>query len=144
MEATTGGTRASRTDVRHLTRHQLMGLGAQFVLGMVVAVTGQPSETTGTAHTVSTVFLALHVLLALALVAGAVMIIRAARVIPARRRMLAHWGALAIALTFVTGILTMITTSSGWSYAMAAGFAASLVLYFIMLLKAGDLAVQPE
>lgn len=64
-------------DARHLARHQVMGLAAQFLLGMAVNLLGLPSQAKGTAHTASTVFLAAHVLITLGLLAGAIMIIRA-------------------------------------------------------------------
>jgi len=137
-------TTRERRDVRSLARHEVMGLIAQFVLGMVEAGIGQPSETTGGARTASIVFLALHVLLAVGLVAGAVMIILAARGVEGSRRMLAHWGALVVVLTFAAGVVTTITRSSAWSYAMAAGFAVSLVLYLVLLVTAGTPAQQPD
>lgn len=46
--------------MRREVRLQLVGLSAQFLLGMAVNVIGQPSETTGAAHAVSTVLLRLH------------------------------------------------------------------------------------
>ena len=144
MEATTGSRRAGRRDVRSLSRHQVLGLIVQFVLGMAEAGIGQPSETTGGARTASTVFLALHVLVAVGLVAGSVMIIMAARSIEGPRRMMAHWGALAVLLTFAAGVVTMITKSNMWSYTMAAGFAVSLVFYLVLLVTAGSPARQPE
>ena len=64
-------TRVSRRDVRQHARHQVMGLSAQFLLGMAISLIGQPSETTGAAHTASNVLLALHVLVAVILIAGA-------------------------------------------------------------------------
>ena len=40
-------TRTSRTDVRHLASRQVMALSAQFLIGMALALIGQPSQTTG-------------------------------------------------------------------------------------------------
>lgn len=40
-------TRSSRADVCHRARHQVMGLSAQFLFGMAIALIGQPSEATG-------------------------------------------------------------------------------------------------
>jgi hypothetical protein len=64
-------------DLRHLARHQIMGLAIQFLLGMAVNLLGLPSQARGTAHTATTVFLAAHVLITLGLRVGAVMIVGA-------------------------------------------------------------------
>ena len=72
-------TRTSRTDVRHLASRQVMALSAQFLIGMALALIGQPSQTTGTAHTVSEALLGLHILVAAGLIAAAAQIIRLAR-----------------------------------------------------------------
>jgi hypothetical protein len=123
-------------DVRHLARHQIMGLAAQFLLGMAVNLLGPPSQARGAAHTATTVFLAAHVLITLGLLAGAIMIIRATAPPRNPSRQLAIWGAIAIAATTAAGILTMITKSNWWSYTMALGFIASLLVYGGLLLQA--------
>jgi hypothetical protein len=123
-------------DARHLARHQVMGLAAQFLLGMAVNLLGLPSQAKGTAHTASTVFLAAHVLITLGLLAGAVMIIRATARPQNPARQLAIWGAIAIAATTATGVLNVITKSNWWSYGMAVGFIASLLVYGGLLLQA--------
>ena len=143
-KATRQDARGSLSGVRHYARHQVMGLSAQFLLGMAVSLIGQPSQTTGAARTVSTVLLGLHVLVAIGMVAGAVMVIRAARSGGERPRQLARWGAILIGLTFVAGVLTMITKNDWLSYAMAAGFIASLLLYGSLLVRAQGLVQQPE
>ncbi len=132
MSKTGGG---SRPDVRHRARHQVMGLSAQFLIGMALALIGQPSETTGFAHTTSNVLLGLHVLIATVLIAGAASVIRAARGGDQHRR-LAHRGAAAIVLTSGTGILTVITKNDWLSYTMAVGFIASLLVYVSLLVRA--------
>ncbi len=123
-------------DLRHLARHQVMGLAAQCLLGMAVNLLGLPSQAKGTAHTASTVFLAAHVLITVGLLTGAVMIIRATARPRNPSRQLAIGGAIAIAATTAAGILTMITKSNWWSYTMAAGFIASLLVYGGLLLQA--------
>ena len=143
-KTTSQAARASRKDVRHLARRQVMNLSAQFLFGMAVALISQPSETTGAAHTAGNVLLGLHVLVAISLVAVAVRVFRAARASGEGARRLAHWGAVMIGLTFVTGVITMITKSDWWSYAMAVGFIASLLLYGSLLLLAQRLAQQPD
>jgi hypothetical protein len=50
------------TEVRHLARHQIMGLTGAFLLGMAANLTGLPSETSGGAHVASMAFLVVHVL----------------------------------------------------------------------------------
>ena len=130
--------RTGHSDARRPARHQIIGLSAQFLLGMAVNLIGLPSETTGTAHTVSNILLGLHILLAAALVANAVMVVRAARNGSSRQNQLARWSAALITLTFVTGLLTLITKSNWWSYAMATGFIASLGLYIALLIQAAS------
>ncbi len=119
-------------------------LSGQFLLGMAVALIGQPSETTGTAHTASNVLLGLHILVAVGIVAMAVRIMRAAGVSGEGARRLARWGAVMSGLTFVAGVITMITKNDWWSYAMAVGFIASLLLYGTLLVQAPRPARQPE
>jgi hypothetical protein len=134
---------ASRMDMRREARLQLVGLSAQFLLGMAVNLIGQPSETTGAAHAVSTVLLGLHVVAAIGLVAGAVMVIPAAGG-GDRPRQLARSGAVLIGLTVIAGVMTVITKNNWWSYTMAAGFIASVLLYGSLLVRAQSLAPQPE
>ena len=136
--------RASRMGVRRNARHQVMGLSAQFLIGMAISLIGQPSETTGAAHTASNVLLGLHVLVAIILIAGAAGVIRAARGSDRQRR-LARWGAAAIVLTFGAGVTTLITKNNWWSYAMAVGFIVSLLVYVTLLVQATSAAGQsPE
>jgi hypothetical protein len=123
-------------DLRHLARHQVTGLAAQFLLGMAVNLLGLPSQAKGTAHTATTVFLAAHVLITLGLLAGAVMIIRATGRPQTPSRRLAIGGAIAIAAKTAAGILTMTTKSNWWSYGMALGFIASLLVYTGLLMQA--------
>jgi len=134
---------ASRMDMRREARFQLVGLSAQFLLGMAVNLIGQPSETTGAAHAVSTVLLGLHVVVAIGLAFGAVMVIRAARGGGNRPRQLACSGAILIGLTVIAGVMTVITKNNWWSYTMAAGFIASVLLYGSLLMWAHSLAPPP-
>jgi O-antigen/teichoic acid export membrane protein len=134
---------ANRKDVRSLARRQVMMLSAQFLLGMAVALIGVPSETTGAAHTASNVLLGLHILVAIAIVALAVRTIQVARVGGEGARRPANWGAVTIGLTFVAGVITAMTKNNWWSYAMAVGFIASLLLYGSLLVRAQRPARQP-
>ena len=72
--------------VRHLARHQVMGLTAQFLPGVAVNLAGQPSQATGAARIASTVFLAAHALIALGMAIGAVLTVRASAASDAARR----------------------------------------------------------
>jgi len=135
---------ASRMNMRREARNQLVFLSAQFLLGMAVNLIGQPSETTGAVHAVSTVLLGLHVVVAIGLVAGAVMVIRAARGGGDRPRQLGRSGAVLIGLTVIGGVMTVITKNNWWSYAMAAGFIASVLLYVGLLVWAQSLPPTPE
>jgi hypothetical protein len=120
-------TAARLATVRHLAQHQVMGLASVFLLGMAVNLTGLPDETSGAAHLASIAFLAAHGLIGLGLVIGAVMLLRAAAGWDGRARSLAIADAAAIALAVAAGILTLITKSGWWSFAMAASFIAALL-----------------
>ena len=130
--------------MRREARNQLLFLSAQFLLGMAVNLIGQPSQTTGAAHAVSTVLLGLHAVVAIGLVAGAVMVIRAARGGGDRPRQLARSGAVLIGLTAIAGMMTVITKSNWWSYGMATGFIASLLLYGTLLVRAQGPTPRPQ
>jgi heme A synthase len=131
-------------NMRREARNQLVFLSAQFLLGTAVNLIGQPSQSTGAARAVSTVLLGLHVVAAIGLLAGAVMVIRAARDGGNRPRQLARSGAVLIGLTVIAGIMTVITKNNWWSYTMAAGFIASMLLYGSLLVRAQSPAPQPE
>jgi hypothetical protein len=126
---------AKRKGVRPLAIRQVMMLAAQFLLGMAVALIGQPSETTGTAHTASNVLLGAHVLVAIGILIAAVRTVLVARASDEGARRPAQWGAVMVGLTFAAGVLTMITKSNWWSYAMAVGFIGSLLLYGSLLVR---------
>jgi len=142
-KTTTQAASDSRVNMRREARNQLVFLSAQFLLGMAVNLIGPPSETTGAAHAVSTVLLGLHVVVAIGLLAGTVLVIRAARGGGKRPRQLARSGAVLIGLTVIAGVMTVITKNNWWSYTMAAGFIASMVLYGSLLVRAQSPAPPP-
>jgi hypothetical protein len=142
-EITVQAASASRMNMRREARNQLVFLSAQFLLGMAVNLIGPPSQTTGAAHTVSTVLLGLHVVVAIGLLAGTVLVIRAARGGGKRPRQLARSGAVLIGLTVIAGVITVITNNNWWSYTMAAGFIASMLLYGSLLVRAQSPTPQP-
>jgi hypothetical protein len=110
-------------------RAQLSMLLALFLVGMGVNLIGVPSETSGGTKVATSVLLVMHVGLALGLIVGAVLtIVRAAALEPTIRRQ-AWIGAGLVAITFAVGIMTVITNSNWWSYLMAVGFIALLVVY---------------
>ena len=90
--------------VRHLARHQIMGLVSVFLLGMAVNLTGLPSQTSGGAHLASIAFLAAHALIAPGLIIGHRAAARAAARLGGQWRRRAVAGAAAIAVA--AGILT--------------------------------------
>jgi hypothetical protein len=111
------------------SRAQLGMLIAQFLLGMGVNLIGQPSEATGAAKVVTTVALALHVLIAVGLIVGAILTVRLAASAGAELRRQSWIGLTLVAITTAAGVLTMALNSNWWSYLMAVGFIASLVVY---------------
>jgi hypothetical protein len=113
-----------------------MGLTSVFLLGMAVNLIGLPADTSGAAHVASIAFLAAHALITLGLVIGTVMLLRAAARLGGRPRSQAIAGATAIAVAAAAGILTLITKSGWWSYAMAVGFIAALLASGSLLLPA--------
>jgi MFS family permease len=119
-------------------RGQVMGLIAQFLLGMAVTLIGLPSETTGGSKTATTVFLIVHVVIAVGLAFGAVQVVLLARTTYPRTRRLATYGAVAIVATIVAGMATLSTKNNWWSYVMAVGFAAALIAYGALLLPRAD------
>jgi hypothetical protein len=104
-------------------------LVAQFLLGMGVNLIGVPSETTGGAKVVTLVLLVVHIGLALGLIIGSVVTIVRASALGPRVRSQAWIGAALIAITVAVGVITMITNNNWWSYLMAVGFIALLVVY---------------
>jgi hypothetical protein len=135
---------AGHAGQRYLARHMVMGLTVQFLLGMAVNLIGQPSQTAGDARIVSTVFLAVHMLVSVGMVIGAAQAVRAAAYLGSPWRSPAIWGAAAITATLAVGVLTTITKSNWWSFAMAAGFIASLLIYGSLLLPARATAPHPD
>ena len=121
---------------------QLGMLVAMFLLGIAVNLIGLPSEVSGTAKAASTIFLVLHGLLGIGLIVNASLIIRLSLKTNSALARQAQIGAAVIVLTFIAGIITSETKSNWWSFAMAVGFAASLPIYGMLLLRAR--AKQPR
>lgn len=117
-------------------RAQLAMLIAQFLLGMGVNLIGQPSETTGAAKAVTIAALAGHVAIAVGLVVGAILTVRRAAAAGADLRRQSWIGLALVAITVAAGVLTMTLRSNWWSYLMAVGFVALLVVYGNLYLRA--------
>jgi peptidoglycan/LPS O-acetylase OafA/YrhL len=116
-------------------RGQVMALITMFLLGMGVNLIGLPSETTGGWKVTTTVLVSLHALIALGLAIGAIRVFLLAKAADPRTRQLATYGLIAIAATIVAGIATLSTKNNWWSYAMAVGFVAALLIYGALLLQ---------
>jgi hypothetical protein len=112
-----------------------MMLAAAFLLGMAVNLIGLPNEAEGSAKITTTAFLGLHVLVAIGLVAGTINIMRIAKRLDVRMRRLTYAAAACIGVTFAAGVITMITTSNWWSYAMAMGFVVAFMLYGVVFTR---------
>lgn len=107
---------------------QLWMLALQFVLGMLLNVMG--SDAGGTQHTLYVVILIAHIINAIGLVEGGLFIALK------ERSKLAWYAALAVTITFFSGVLTARTGSDAWSLVMAIGFLISSWLYVMLYLKA--------
>lgn len=112
-----------------------MGLSAQFLLGMGVNLIGLPSQTKGTANIATTVLLVAHVVIAVGIAVGAIETVRVAAM-SSTERALSLTAAAVVAATIGAGVLTLATKSNWWSYLMAAGFLASLLIYVALLVRA--------
>jgi heme A synthase len=71
----------------------------------------------------------IHIAVAIALVVVSIMIIVMARKTGKGDAQIAQLGAVVLVVTFATGILTVITGSNWWSYAMSVGFIGAFLLY---------------
>jgi hypothetical protein len=129
MRNIAGQEKDNRAKLAHSAQHIVLMLTVQFLLGMAVNLIGLPDETGGGAKAATTVFLALHVLIAVGLVIGAIMALNAAKSLSPALRRLTEYATAGISVTFVAGVLTMITDNNWWSYLMAGGFIVTLLMY---------------
>lgn len=107
---------------------QLWMLALQFILGMILNLIG--SDTRGVSHTAYNATLAVHILNAIGLVEGGIFI--AAK----EQSKLSWWAVTAISVTFVGGVLTVLTGQDLWSFVMACGFLISSWLYVVLYMRA--------
>lgn len=128
MTAMTG---TAPTKLERRSREALSALAVQFLLGMGLNLL--PTEDSGGGLIVDGILFVLHVLVGIGVVVVAVRLLVAARADGVGRTE-ALWGLVVVALTFVIGVLTVITGSEWLSFLMAAGFAVSAALYVRTLL----------
>jgi hypothetical protein len=138
---TTGGAQQGTAAVgddrpRQLSQYQVLGLMVQFLLGMVLYLTGVPARARGSAHTLSLVILAAHILVAVGLAAGAVLILRATADTRAWCLWLARGGAAGLGVAAGAGLFTLALNNGWWSYVMAVGFTVALIAYGGLLIPA--------
>lgn len=113
-------------------RAQIGMLVTQFLLGMGVNLIGDPSG--GLARATKGVLLGLHVLVAIGLVVGAFQIASLTRDLPAFNR-LARGGGASIGLALLGGILNLTLKNDWWSFLMAIGFIAAVVIFGLLYVK---------
>ena len=112
--------------LRRRSREALSALAVMFLLGMAANLIGEPSGTF--AIVVDTIIIILHILIAIGLVVISVRALLAARKAALGERA-ALWGLIVIILTFIAGVLTVITQNEWASYLMSVGFLAAAALY---------------
>jgi protein-S-isoprenylcysteine O-methyltransferase Ste14 len=115
-----------------------------FLLGMGTNLIGEPDSTFG--KVANGIILGLHILIAIGLVAVSIRLLLAARKAGLGER-LALWGLVVVIVTFLAGVLTMITGNDWWSYLMSVGFLVAVALYggtFIASYRAGLGAGAPQ
>lgn len=129
--------------LRRRARGQLSMLLVQLLLGIAVNLIGSPSQTSGAAKIATSVFLGLHVLVAIGLVVGGILTaVNAARAEP-KRAGLGWTGFAVVIVTFAAGVITMTTNSGWWSFLMAAGATASLIIYGVLFMRPGQERTEP-
>jgi len=114
-------------------RHQLIMIVAQFLVGMAVNLVGIPSENGAFGRIAAMVLLMLHILIALDLLVNGILVI--VRASGTNIAILARTGAGGIAAAILGGALFFGAAGGWWSYLMAVGTAASLVLYAVAYIR---------
>jgi hypothetical protein len=112
--------------LRRRSREALTALAVQFLLGMAANLIGEPEGTFATVA--DTVIVILHILVAIGLIIVGVRVLLVARKASLGERA-ALWGLIVIIVTFLAGVLTMVTGNEWASYLMAVGFLVAAALY---------------
>jgi len=115
------------------SREALSALAAQFLLGMGANLIGAPAENSGVGRVAASALLGLHALVGIGVIVVAARLLAVARADGVGRSE-AVWGLVTVIATFLIGVATWLTGSEWLSFLMAAGFAASAVLYVRTLL----------
>jgi hypothetical protein len=118
------------------SREALSALAVEFLLGMTVNLL--PDDGAG-GQVLHPIVLALHVLVGIGVVVVAVRLLIVARQEDIAVRE-ATWALVVVAATFIAGVLTVLLDSEWLSFAMAAGFLASTLMYVRMLLVGATVA----
>jgi hypothetical protein len=113
--------------LRRSALRQIELLTVQFVLGMGANFIG--SGVKGFAEIAGTTVVVLHIAVAITLLLLAITTTTAAAKVSSSAKRAAYLAAGTIAVTFIAGLLTLLTGSNWWSFAMAVGFMAALLLY---------------
>ncbi len=116
--------------LRTRLRAVLWMLAIAFLLGMGANLLGAPSEDVGVARVVSIVVIALHALVGVGIVATAIRASTAAGAAGIARRE-TMTGLIAVNITFLVGIATVMTGSGWLSFLMALGFLVAAGAYVV-------------
>ncbi len=126
MSASASAAVGAPESLRRRSREALSALAVMFLLGMAINLIGEPKGTF--AIVVYTIIIILHILIAIGLVAISVRALLAARKAALGERA-ALWGLIVIIVTFLAGVLTVMTQNEWASYLMSVGFLAAAALY---------------
>jgi hypothetical protein len=118
------------------SREALSALAVEFLLGMAVNLLPDDGAAGQVLHPI---VLALHVLVGIGVVVVAVRLLVVARQEDVAARE-AAWTLVVVVATFIAGVLTVVLQSEWLSFAMAAGFLASTLMYVRMLLVGATVA----
>lgn len=113
--------------LRRSALRQIELLTVQFVLGMGANFIG--SGVKGFAKFAGTTVVVLHIAIAITLLILAITTAVVAVKVSRSAKRTAYLAAGTVAVTFNAGLLTLLTGSNWWSFVMATGFMAALLLY---------------
>jgi hypothetical protein len=136
----TAATTTTRTLLGRRSREALSALGVEFLLGMAVNLL--PGDESAVVRVLHSIALGLHILVGIGVVIVAVRLLAAARQ-DGLGRTEALWGVVAVSVTFVAGVLTVVLHSEWFSFLMAAGFLVSALLYVRTLVVGTARPIEP-
>ena len=144
MSASAASAVSPSESLRRRSREALSALAVMFLLGMAANLIGEPKGTF--VIVVDSIIMGLHILIAIGLVVVGVRALLAARKAALGERA-ALWGLIVIIVTFLAGVLTIITGNEWASYVMSVGFLAAAALYgatFFASYRAGVASATPS